>query len=152
MRIRYYSSLPWYCLAILLGGLLGLCPRAHAQSDTQLVQAFCTPVGCQNNVGPTLLGSASTSIVGVCFGGFEPVQKVTITILKPCTTSVILETSADWKNIPQLDDCGGLFFMGQVNVHGSVLDVLPNVIIYSMLGFQDCAGGVSDPPPAFAGC
>jgi len=152
MRVHYHSGLAWYSLAILFVGLLGLCPRAHAQSDTQLVQAFCTPVECQNNVGPTLIGSATTTIVGVCFDGFEPVQSVTITILKPCATPVILETSADWQNIPQLDDCGRLFYIGQVNVHGAVLDVLPNVIIYSMLGFEDCAVGVSDPPPAFGGC
>lgn len=88
-----------FCMLILpLFAALALTPRAHSQ---QLYGAACTPADCQDNYGPSTTGSAGTSIVGYCSPSTETdtiSQGFAITIIKPCVSPVILETSADSGN------------------------------------------------------
>ena len=94
-----------FCMLILpLFAALALTPRAHSQ---QLYGAACTPADCQDNYGPSTTGSAGTSIVGYCSPSTETdtiSQGFAITIIKPCVSPVILETSADSGNQQYLPD------------------------------------------------
>lgn len=121
----------------------------------QLRGSVCSPSDCQSNFGPSTTGAAKTSITGFCSPTVESdtIQQVaTITIIVPCKSPVIIETSADSGNTQTLDDCGRLVLTGFVEAFGSVTDAIGGINLYRIRGVSDCAGGVSAPPPAFAGC
>lgn len=126
-------------------------PQAHAQFN--LVGFTCTPESCQNNVGPTTTGSASTYVYGWCYGGQgygDITASAAITILVPCSVPVVLETNGTGGNVGYLDDYGCLYYVGQVSATAQV--VSPTTLLYTWTDVDDCQGGESASPPIFHGC
>jgi hypothetical protein len=133
---------------LLLCGLVNAASPAHAQ-NLDLSHSICTPLSCSDS-NTTATGSVFVQIDGTCNNGLELELSAQMTIIVPCNTPVFLKVAAGEEHTSQLNDCGELFVLGGVFVNGEADNgIQPTGTTF---GAKDCAGGETDPPPAFNPC
>jgi hypothetical protein len=134
--------------------------RVGAQSTQDAIDEFsCTPDECASNWGPAISGGTFTSISASCNNGNQ-IGPNTVVIdidpMHPCRHAVLIETSADAENVLSTvdDGCGHYisYYVGEITVHGIVIDTVTNTEIYNQSRTKDCLGGSEQPLPVMGPC
>lgn len=103
-----------------------------------------TPVynaSCNHNLGPTQFGEVYTWGNGLCSNLSGAQVNARVNTIGECNSFIVLETSASYQNIPLLDDCGSLYYLGQINGTAQVTNFITGGVMYGISTWWDCAGG-----------